>query len=104
MVSFVLDGRLVADLGPRRQVREILAGDALLIGARTPFRYRFEPGTRLLVLDAPALESLGLGLARVPTARLPARLAQALARTDRGREADLRRLSEDAADLAAWAG
>lgn len=80
MVSFVLAGTMEVELGPKRQTWCLSEGCALLIGARTPFRYRLQAGSRLCTMDLPAGFPEALGLAPIVSARLPRRLAQRLAR------------------------
>lgn len=101
MLSFMLDGALEVELGPRRQPFEIGAGAALFISPRTPFRYRLGEGARLLVLDLDVRAPRGLGLGPLPKSRVPPRLARAFARLrDHPREADLRAASSEARAVA----
>lgn len=101
MASFMLDGEMEVELGPKRQNLELRPGGGMLIAPRTPFRYRLKGGSRLLVVDLPTKYAPGLGLAPIARAKVPRRLAALLAhRAEAPKEADLRALVQEAATLA----
>ena len=100
MVTFVLDGGMDVAFGAHRHTFALREGAGLLISPRTPFRYQMRPGTRLLVLDVPAVEGPGPALSPVPAALLPARIAGLLAKLPaEPRERQLREVAGEARSL-----
>src|SRR5262245_24826829 len=75
MVAFVLDGAMEID--PSGSSTSLASGEALLIRGTTPFRYRMEAGTRLLVTQVSASSGPETGLVRVRASEVPRSAARA---------------------------
>jgi AraC-like DNA-binding protein len=69
MLAFVLEGRVRARMGRTGHCLELTGGDALVIGARTPFAFDMDHG-RMLIAEVDRDEN-ALGLRHIPSSNLP---------------------------------